>query len=357
MKRRVCGSLDWYRDYSGIGRAIRMEHRRMRKIRVSAPARIHMGILNPSPGTSVRDRLYASVGVGIKEPRTIVEVEPGNELRVNAPFTEECKSFARKILDHYKLNGARIDVRSVPPRHAGLGSTTQLSLSIATGITRAYDLDLRPVELARVLGRGKQSAIGTYAFQHGGFIVEGGWGDNTTFPPLLLHYDFPEDWRFLIVIPESRSFDETQELEVFEKLPSTQEKLVYEACYRILLGMAPAVLEKNIKAFGENLTKLQEVVGSIFSEVQGGIFQPHSAPLIEKLSGMGAIGVGQSSWGPAVYALFDPEDRETIECLLKEEILYGDSVMESGSTMYGVSEWGEVYFTQADNNGATVVEV
>jgi len=314
-----------------------------------------MGILNPTPG--IGDRLYASVGVGIAEPRTVVEVEPADELRVSGLSADECKSFATRILDYYKLNGAKIDVRSVPPRHAGLGSTTQLSLSIATGITKAYGLDVRPVELARVLGRGKQSAIGTYAFQQGGFIVEGGWGDNTTFPPLLLHYDFPEDWSFIIVIPESRSFDETQELEVFEKLPTPQEKLVYEACYRLLLGMAPAVVEKNIRAFGENLTKLQEVVGAMFSEAQGGVFQPHSAPLIEKLREMGAIGVGQSSWGPAVYALFDPEKRETIERVLKEEILYGGSITESGGTMYGVSEWGEVYFTQADNKGAVIKTV
>lgn len=314
-----------------------------------------MGILNPTPG--IGNRLYASVGVGIEEPRTVVEVEPADELQVSGFSINESKLFATRILDYYKLNGAKIDVRSVPPRHAGLGSTTQLSLSIATGITKAYGLDVRPVELARVLGRGKQSATGTYAFQQGGFIVEGGWGDNTTFPPLLFNYHFPEDWSFLIVIPESRSFDETQELEVFEKLPPPQEKLVYEACYRILLEMAPAVVEKNIRAFGVNLTKLQEVVGAMFSQAQGGVFQPHSAPLIEKLREMGAIGVGQSSWGPAVYALFDPEKRETIARVLKEEILYGYSITESGGTMCGVSTWGEIYLTHADNKGAVIKTV
>jgi hypothetical protein len=39
---------------------------------------------------------------------------------------------------------------------------------------------------------------------------------------------------------------------------------------------------------------------------------------------------------------------------LKEEILYDGSIKESGGTMYGVSEWGELYFTHADNNGAVV---
>jgi predicted sugar kinase len=93
----------------------------------------------------------------------------------------------------------------------------------------------------------------------------------------------------------------------------------------------------------------------MFSSAQEGVFQPHSAPLIEKLREMGAIGVGQSSWGPAVYALFEPEKREGIVKVLKEEILYDGSIKESGGTMYGVSEWGELYFTHADNNGAVVI--
>lgn len=334
----------------------------MAKVRVSAPARIHMGILNLNQAAGIGGRLYGSVGLCIEEPRTVVEVEPADELHVIGYAVDESTSFARKILRHYRLTGAKVTVRSLPPRHAGLGSTTQLSLSIAAGITKAYGLNLQPVELAVVLGRAKQSAIGTYAFQHGGFIVEGGWryGDRTghghdaVFPPLLFKYDFPVDWRLLIFVPEYRSFDETEEHEIFEKLPAPQETLIYEACYRVLLGMAPAVLEKNIHAFGENLTRLQEVVGAMFSDTQGGVFQSHSAPLIERMREMGAIGLGQSSWGPAVYALFGPEKRDAVERILRKEIIHGDSVKEDVGTIYGVSEWGEVYFTQADNNGAVI---
>ena len=55
--------------------------RKVEKIRVSAPARIHMGILNPS--RDLADRRYASAGVAIQAPRTIVEVESDHELKVN----------------------------------------------------------------------------------------------------------------------------------------------------------------------------------------------------------------------------------------------------------------------------------
>jgi beta-ribofuranosylaminobenzene 5'-phosphate synthase len=314
-----------------------------------------MGILNPSLG--VAERRYASAGVAVQAPRTIVEVESDRVLSVAGLFTEESAVFARKILNHYELSGAKITVLSAPPRHAGLGSTTQLSLSIAVGLTRLHGLNVQPVELATVLGLGKQSAIGTYAFQHGGFIVEGGWAEKTIFPPLLFRYSFPEDWQFLIIIPKNRGFDEKEEAKAFENLPTPSEDLVYEACYRLLLGMAPAILEENITAFGENLIKLQEVVGAMFSKVQGGVYQPDSVPLIEKLRETGAAGYGQSSWGPAVYGLFDPQKSQTLRVLLKREILHEGSIDESNGSLHGSSDLGEVHLTRVDNRGARTVKV
>jgi beta-ribofuranosylaminobenzene 5'-phosphate synthase len=325
------------------------------KIRVSAPARIHMGILNPSRVLS--ERRYASAGVAIQAPRTIVEVESDHELDVAGLSAREAQISAKKILDHYKLKGAKINVISTPPRHMGLGSTTQLSLSVAVGLTRLHGLNIQPVELAAVLGRGKQSAIGTYAFQRGGFIVEGGWADKTVFPPLLFRYSFPEDWQFLIIIPKTRSFDEKEEETAFEKLPTPDEGLVYEACYRLLLGMAPAILEKNITAFGENLIKLQEVVGEMFSKAQGGVYHPDSAQLIRKLKEIGAVGIGQSSWGPTAYGLFDQRKGRAVKDLLMREILSEGSIEESKGTLHGSSDLGEIYLTGADNKGAVVVRI
>jgi beta-ribofuranosylaminobenzene 5'-phosphate synthase len=311
-------------------------------------------MLNPS--RDFGERVYASAGVAVQEPRTVVEVESDDKLSVTGQSAEESKVFAKTILDRYRLGGAKINVLSVPPRHAGLGSTTQLSLSIAVGIASVYDLNVRPVELATVLGRGKQSAVGTYAFQYGGFVVEGGYAQQTVFPPLLFRYSFPEDWWFLIIIPESRSLDETQETKVFENLPIPQEKLVYEACYRLLLGMAPAILENNITTFGENLIKLQKIVGAMFSKAQGGVFQRDSAPIIKKLEEMGAVGLGQSSWGPAVYGLFDAKKSQTLRVLLKREILREASIKESNGGLRGYSDLGEIYLTQADDKGACAIK-
>jgi predicted sugar kinase len=113
-------------------------------------------------------------------------------------------------------------------------------------------------------------------------------------------------------------------------------------------------VERNIQAFGENLTRLQEIVGAMFSQAQGGVFQPESAPLIKKLKEIGAEGVGQSSWGPTVYSLFDSEKSKSVEDLLRKEILHSGFVRESNGNIRGDSKWGRIHFTRADNKGALV---
>jgi len=44
--------------------------------------------------------------------------------------------------------------------------------------------------------------------------------------------------------------------------------------------------------------------------VQNGLFHPDAAALISRLKEAGARGVGQSSWGPAVYAFAGDEGEE-----------------------------------------------
>jgi predicted sugar kinase len=57
------------------------------------------------------------------------------------------------------------------------------------------------------------------------------------------------------------------------------------------------------------LTTVQEINGRWFSHAQGGTFAPGaSSDLVQRLREWGAAGVGQSSWGPAVYAIVDGDD-------------------------------------------------
>jgi len=70
------------------------------------------------------------------------------------------------------------------------------------------------------------------------------------------------------------------------------------------MKMLPALVEDDIAHFGQALTQVQQLVGDGFAAVQGGQFaNTLSGQIIEHMLEQGALGAGQSSWGPAVYAL------------------------------------------------------
>jgi len=75
------------------------------------------------------------------------------------------------------------------------------------------------------------------------------------------------------------------------------------------MALLPAVAEADLDGFGRALTEVQEITGRWFASVQGGTFAPGaSADLVRRLREWGASGVGQSSWGPAVYGIVDGEE-------------------------------------------------
>jgi len=72
------------------------------------------------------------------------------------------------------------------------------------------------------------------------------------------------------------------------------------------MSLLPALVDGDIVAFGSAITEIQQINGAWFAPVQGGPFASGpSTELISKLSEWGAVGVGQSSWGPAVYGIVD----------------------------------------------------
>ena len=58
------------------------------------------------------------------------------------------------------------------PEHAGLGSGTELPLSVAAGLNAFWGLPARRRRNWAERGPGSRSAVGTYGFVFGGLIVE-----------------------------------------------------------------------------------------------------------------------------------------------------------------------------------------
>jgi beta-ribofuranosylaminobenzene 5'-phosphate synthase len=72
----------------------------------------------------------------------------------------------------------------------------------------------------------------------------------------------------------------------------------------LLMQILPAVMESQFQAFAEGIGEVQRTVGQYFAGFQRGLFSSERvAAVMELLKAQGAVGVGQSSWGPTGFAL------------------------------------------------------
>lgn len=273
------------------------------RVHVKTPSRLHFGLIDLSGSLG---RSYGALGLAVDGLGYEISVEKSRKLEVLGPEEDvECaEKVAEEVARLYDLPAmTKISISKSIPRHVGLGSTTQLTLAVATAITTLYGVETSAVELAERTGRGKNSGAGTYAFLNGGFIVDGGVR-GSKFPPLIFRLDFPEKWRFIITTPKiKRGLDERTEEKLFKRI-TAPAGIAREICHLLIMKMLPSIVERDIENFGRGLTEVQGLVGKAFSPYQKGIFQ--SGTVFDAVSYMlehGAYGAGQSSWGPTVYGL------------------------------------------------------
>jgi beta-ribofuranosylaminobenzene 5'-phosphate synthase len=160
------------------------------------------------------------------------------------------------------------------------------------------------------VGRGARSAIGTWAFALGGFLVEGGrrrGADGVA--PLLARYPMPPSWRCVLAVPYGvPGLSGAAEAAAFRDLPAPPSAQVERVAHLVLMQLLPALVEGDLGGFGAALSEIQRITGGWFAPYQGGTFAPGpTAGVIERMAAWGAAGVGQSSWGPAAYGLVEGE--------------------------------------------------
>jgi len=198
------------------------------------------------------------------------------------------------------------------PKHVGLGSGTQLSLAVGTAIAMLDGKSFTPPELSQITGRGVVSGVGTATFAEGGFVIDGGKLTTTpegkgteAVPPLLIRQAVPEDWHFVIAIPDlPKGLSGVPEKHAFQELPKGKASHAKETSRLVLMQLLPALIRDDIDQFGEALTRIQILVGDSFSKAQGGRFaSPEVAKCVDAMLKAGAVGAGQSSWGPTCYGL------------------------------------------------------
>jgi beta-ribofuranosylaminobenzene 5'-phosphate synthase len=316
-------------------------------IHVRAPSRLHFGLLGWGPQAA---RQFGGVGLMIDAPGIELHVEPANSWKIagsHAPRVVQLvgELEARLRAARISLRPAHIHVESAPPEHVGLGVGTQLCLAVARALFLLSDVpDTSVDEVARWTGRGRRSGIGLHGFEHGGLIVDGGSRNEADIPPLLARLSFPEAWSILVVRPPGESgLHGPDESRAFANLPPISQEVTDSLCRLVLLEILPAVIENDLAAFGAALGELQARVGDCFAPAQGGTFASAQATQIARaLRDAGFAGVGQSSWGPTLYAfssLSEPEIKALAERLSERFSL----------------DPGSVFVTRAANHGATFV--
>jgi beta-RFAP synthase len=274
---------------------------------VEAGARLHFGVLDLRGALG---RRFGGLGAAIPSPSLLLEAtRAGDGVSAAGPDSGRAAEFARRFLAFHGLGGGvRLVVHRQIPAHSGLGSGTQLGLSVARALAELYGLPDEPSRLARAVSRGQRSAIGIWAFALGGFIVEGGRRPGEAgIAPLIGRFEIPERWRCVVAVPPGvPGLSGEAEAAAFEQLPPPAPGEAERVSHLVLMQLLPALVEGDLGSFGEALSAVQRITGGWFAPQQGGVFAPgQGEALIGRLAGWGAAGVGQSSWGPAVYGMVE----------------------------------------------------
>jgi beta-ribofuranosylaminobenzene 5'-phosphate synthase len=318
-------------------------------IRITSPSRLHLTLIdmNASQG-----RIDGGAGISLNFPQVVISAQKSDVIEITggSVLKERMEAAARKVLPEGE--GIRIIIEEDMFAHVGLGSGTQAALSAAAAVNKLCGLGKSVRELAISVGRGGTSGIGVASFESGGFIVDGGhkFSDKGSFSPssasradpapVLFRHDFP-DWEIVLALPEIQGAYDANEVDIFHKACPVPLEQVQELSHIILMKMMPAVIEKDIEAFGHAVNHIQ-CLGFKRYEVE----LQHQAvrDVMALMQESGAYGAGMSSFGPAVYAVVDNKEdasniREDVQDLLDSTI------------------GGKVMITRANNKGADIKEV
>jgi beta-RFAP synthase len=255
-------------------------------------------------------RRFGSLGVGVNEIATRLTISAASELRAEGVEAERALKAARRFAEVTGIDG-RVCIRldEAIPGHVGLGSGTQLALAVGMGLTRFHGLALGVRQIAQTIERGARSGIGIAVFEQGGMIVDGGRGPGTTTPPVIARLAVPDAWRFILVFdPRGQGLHGSGELQAFSELPPFPLAEARRLSHLLLMQALPALAEGDIEGFGNVVTDLQNTVGDHFAPAQGGRFtSPLVADAMDRLQRLGAVAIGQSSWGPTGFCLVESQ--------------------------------------------------
>lgn len=317
---------------------------------IVTPAHLHAGNMDL---TGDIGRLYGTAGFTIDHPRTVIEAVKSDGITITGEDTRNAEKYAGTLIERFNIDGGiTVNVKETIPKHLGMGSQTALALSIGHAISELYNRAVDIAEMALALGRSEIVALGLNSFKIGGFIVDGGYriGDESRsrvrmVPPCLFRHPIPEDWLFVVCIPDKPvpavlKIKENEE-EILKTLRPMPEQMSDQLSRIMLMQVMPSIMEGDIKTFGRYITAFNSKLGKFWEEFQEGSTYCHPIVKdgIEILLENGAYGACQSCWGPTFYGIVD-----SIESARKLVEKLEDLIANEGG--------GDVFYTTGNNHGA-----
>jgi beta-RFAP synthase len=273
-------------------------------VRIQTGSRLHFGLLDTAAP-------FGGLGVMIQQPQTEVVIRPSARFRCADQIAHRIEPIARRIQQLAgtdELPRCEVDVVDRAHAHWGLGSGTQLAMAVAEGLAHWCGLELSQSDLAlRIAGRGKRSAVGIHGYFQGGLIYED--ADRCAdLNPIQTRVALPAQWCVVLCQPASPPQQVSGDAEQSRfKALGPGENRQREYLRAILTDqLLPAAQQGRFADFAAAVSHYNHQSGLLFAAVQGGPYNgAEIAGLIDVLVGCGAVGVGQSSWGPSVFSWFE----------------------------------------------------
>ena len=319
-------------------------------IEIATYSRLHFGLMEICPGEPF---CYAGVGLMVESPQARIQARFGGGANFVAGAIQDIELIAdpywqvraRLAIEHWQrihskasTNVTSIRVAVPPEPHVGLGSGTQFACAMAALLEWGTRNALQPSDgenevgilhgvgglfqnvggLGNASGRGKRSHIGLEGFLRGGLILDRGQpvpADSAERSEDSLDVrtealEFPREWRILLWCDRSYQGDSGQhEAEAFEqcsRYPNPHRTSMLQCIHEQLL---PALRSQDWQTASAAIGEYGAMAGEIFRPIQGGIYRSASiASKIALLQQLGCRGVGQSSWGPTLFAIASDEE-------------------------------------------------
>ncbi|MCH2201390.1 MAG: hypothetical protein MK102_05450 [Fuerstiella sp.] len=274
----------------------------MNSVEVVTGARLHFGLICGGPSSANR---FGGIGVMLRTPRWVIsasQTKVSSCTAASAEVRQRIETFLPELCQYLGIRGLSVSVHDEIPLHRGLGAGTQLTLALAN---LAHVAGGRPrpagsMGLAGDLNRMRRSAIGTFGFDRGGFVVDDGLPSDQS-DRLLHRYELPEKWQVVLIAPVgSAGLSGDREELVFQEERHMPEYLVRQQVCLIRDSIVPAAETEQFEQFQNALGEYGRNAGHFFATHQGGVYSSGVIRRLSQTPDFEDLPMVQSSWGPTV---------------------------------------------------------